>query len=156
MKLTVNGKTLHVRWNYTMVPVTKRTPKNPVFNENQIQKALDSYDDLTLISEVKTDISAKLRATLVVAEVQKTTCILSAEGKTLAEESVRRYYKDSQSKEEARKISLARLLAKSFPGMENKEIRKNFWDAYNNRGLQTNQAPVRDIFVEQATVATRV
>lgn len=156
MKATVNGKTLHIRWNYAMVPVTKRTPKRvPSFTEKQITEVLNSYDDSTPISEVRSDIPEKLRATLVVAEVQKTTCILSAEGKTLAEESVRRYYKDSQSKDEARKISLARLLAKAFPGTENKEIRSSFWEAYRNRAQQST-AKVRDLFLETADTATHV
>jgi hypothetical protein len=62
---------------------------------------------------------------------EQTECIASVGSDDISTQAVKRYYKDPQDKEEARKQSLHRVLKELFP--TDKESRKEVWDAYINR-----------------------
>lgn len=68
-----------------------------------------------------------------------TSCIVTnEERKVVAGVTVKRYYLDPCDKDKARRFSLAKLVTQFYPGKENKETRKRFWEAYLNR----NKKPV--------------
>ncbi len=56
--------------------------------------------------------------------------------------SVRRFYKDPHNKNKARVYSLSKALGQLYPGQENKQIRKKFWDVYNARTSKKHIEPV--------------
>ena len=66
-----------------------------------------------------------------------TTCILSSADKQIvAQATVRRHKADPYDKDKARRYSLAKVLRETYPGLENLEVRRAFWEAYINRGIK--------------------
>lgn len=72
-----------------------------------------------------------------------TECIILNNAKEpLIVASVRRFYKDAYCKNKARVFSLSKALGTLYPGKENKELRKKFWDVYNSRTQKKVPEPV--------------
>lgn len=69
-----------------------------------------------------------------------TWCFLAEEGKVIAEASVVKYYKDVDDRDKARKYAMTKLLRKHFP--DDKQLRKQFWEAYMNRVAKPKEATV--------------
>lgn len=51
--------------------------------------------------------------------------------------SVRKYHKDRENRDKARKFALKKVLGQLFPSARQKNERATFWDAYKNRVNQT-------------------
>ena len=56
--------------------------------------------------------------------------------KVIATEYVRKHKNDAFDKDESRRYSLAKTLHAAYPGLENKELRRKFWEGYLNRKPQ--------------------
>lgn len=64
-----------------------------------------------------------------------TYCIFTDEDKKVIESAcVTRFYKDPYDKDKARRYSLGKVLSILYPGLEGKEVRAKFWEAYIRRG----------------------
>jgi len=64
-----------------------------------------------------------------------THCIFTDEDKQVIDSaSVTRFYKDPYDKDKARRYSLGKVLNALYPGLEGKEVRAKFWEAYIRRG----------------------
>lgn len=70
-----------------------------------------------------------------------TTCIISQNEKSLRAITVTRHKKDAHNKGKARTYSLHKVLHAQFPGRENREVRKAFWETYLNRSVDTTVYP---------------
>lgn len=78
--------------------------------------------------------------------VKVTTCFIKdPSGKVLHQESVRKFYKDCDDRNEARIRSLDKVVNAILPGKDNKNFRKAFWDTYQSRNSKQVSSPLRAV-----------
>jgi hypothetical protein len=123
MKVTLKGKTQFVDWRYD----------NPQLDQLIQEKGLTQED----VKKMPTRQLLQLLGISKFPDPAMTHCIVRNEDMEIVHDVlVKKHLRDPHSKEKARRFSLQKLLDTYYPGDENKQIRKAYWDAYINRSKQ--------------------
>lgn len=133
MKKNTDAGPIYIRWQYESVPVVIK----------DTEEALLDADGRAILRT-------------------QTTCYATLNKEIVGRAIVTRHYRESFDKDKARKYSLAVVLKTLFPGYDNKEIRRSFWETYfsrktgpqpkKNERNESNVAPVLPM-APRATVA---
>ena len=102
-----------------------------------LKKQVEYMNEYVAKQEGKTVDQLENKLTADMVDVDTTHCFLMEDGKVIDNVYVRRYHKDPENRDKARKYALTKLLKKYFP--EDKESRKQFWDTYMSRYPQKTE-----------------
>jgi len=125
MRVKLSNESLFVDWKY----------ENPdlqlILDENGI--SMEKYLDLggrKIIELVNSKLSNGKINSLPAPSVCYCVIRKQTDGSIVNEAMVRKHKNDQFSYKKARSYSLAKALSGIYPGRENKEIRREFWDTY--------------------------
>lgn len=125
MKVEIGTKTFYVGWKY----------ENPQLNNMLEGIGLSEEEARKLtIPQLAEKLGVNIHE---IPQPNVAYCILSNDQRVkVIEVSVKKHYKDKQSKEKARRYSLHKLLSTMFAGPQEKGTRAAFWDCYLARNTR--------------------
>ncbi len=146
MQVVVNGQIMVMGWRYEN-PNLDRILEECNISRTEARQIME-----TIIPDEKVPGATRragvpaLCKTLGIKSIPNPTvtyCIISDEQKQpIASAMVRKFPDDPYNPEKARTYSLHKVVRNMFPGLENKETRRKFWEVYLNRKTKKVQEVV--------------
>ena len=129
MKVIISGtKTFYVGWRYENPSLVKLLQEKGI--------GVDKMKEMK-VPEIASSLGMK------VSDLPKpliTHCIIQNDQKEkILDVTVKKFNRDAFDVEKARKFSLDKAISFLFPGKQNKEIRKGFWDSYRTRNSKKEE-----------------
>jgi len=119
MKVNLNGKEVTIGWKY----------HNPILRQMLESVGVSETESKSMTQpEIANAVGIRMND---LPKPNSVTCQVTNEDREIIMQStVKRYFKDTFSKEVGRQESLKKLLDTYFAGKENKQTRRAFWEKY--------------------------